>query len=83
MVHVQGYEWEEDKWHVDLSGHTGGAVDAEGWAYAVDFAWLPMPPPPGSGRKCAPTASMTTEATRRLHQSTGSAAFAFQHRKAQ
>lgn len=55
----QGHEWEEDKWHVDLSGHTAGAVDAEGWAYAVDFAWLPTPPPPGAGRKCAQRITLT------------------------
>lgn len=46
-----GYEWEEEKWHVDLSGLGAAAVDSEGWSYAVDFNWLMMPPPPGSGRK--------------------------------
>jgi hypothetical protein len=47
----QGYEWEEAKWHVDLSGLGAAAVDSEGWAYAVDFPWLLTPPPPGAGRK--------------------------------
>lgn len=48
---LQGHQWEEAKWHVDLSGLVAAAVDAEGWAYAVDFPWLLTPPPPGAGRK--------------------------------
>ena len=50
---VQGFTWLEGKWHVDLSGRSAEAVDADGWSYAVDFPWLSMPPIPGSGRTCA------------------------------
>ena len=49
----QGFTWLEEKWHVDLSGQSAAAVDIDGWAYAVDFPWLKMPPLPGMGRKCA------------------------------
>jgi hypothetical protein len=47
----QGFTWLEEKWHVDLSGQSAAAVDADGWVYAVDFPWLRMPPLPGMGRK--------------------------------
>ena len=50
--------WLEEKWHVDLSGQSAAAVDADGWAYAVDFPWLKMPPLPGMGRKCVPYPSI-------------------------
>lgn len=49
---MQGFTWLEEKWHVDLSGQSAAAVDADGWVYAVDFPWLKMPPLPGMGRKC-------------------------------
>ena len=54
LLCAQGFTWLEEKWHVDLSGQSAAAVDADGWTYAVDFPWLSMPPNPGSGRMCAP-----------------------------
>lgn len=47
---LQGWEWLEEDWHIDMAGHEEGCVDDEGWYYAVDFNWLRHPPLPGSGR---------------------------------
>lgn len=41
--------WLEEDWAIDISGLVDGAVDEEGWTYAVDFNWVTWPPPPGSG----------------------------------
>ncbi|BDA46025.1 probable Tectonin beta-propeller repeat-containing protein 1 at N-terminal half [Coccomyxa sp. Obi] len=46
----EGWEWLEEDWHIDMTGHEDGCVDDEGWYYAVDFNWLKHPPPPGAGR---------------------------------
>ena len=47
---LQGWCWEDDDWHIDMTGLASHAVDEEGWSYAVDFGWLQLPPAPGSGR---------------------------------
>ena len=47
---LQGWCWEDDDWHIDMTGQETHAVDSEGWSYAVDFGWLTLPPTAGSGR---------------------------------
>ena len=47
---VQGWQWLDEDWHIDMTGHEDACVDNEGWYYAVDFNWLKHPPAPGSGR---------------------------------
>ncbi len=47
---LQGWEWLEEDWHIDMGGHEDACVDDEGWCYAVDFNWFRHPPLPGSGR---------------------------------
>ena len=46
----QGWCWEDDDWHIDMTGLASQAVDEDGWSYAVDFGWLQLPPASGSGR---------------------------------
>ena len=58
----QGWEWADEDWKIDMAGLEEGAVDDEGWSYAVDFNWCRIPPPPGAGkfrRVRAPTRSAT------------------------
>jgi hypothetical protein len=31
----QGWNWIEDKWHVDFSGQIIDACDADGWSYGA------------------------------------------------
>jgi hypothetical protein len=50
LVDVQGWQWLDEDWHIDMTGHEDACVDNEGWYYAVDFNWLKHPPAPGSGR---------------------------------
>eukprot|EP00884_Botryococcus_braunii_P007808 jgi/Botrbrau1/17028/Bobra.49_2s0084.1 len=45
----KGWVWLEEDWAIDISGLAEGAVDEEGWTYAVDFNWVSWPPPSGSG----------------------------------
>lgn len=47
---MQGWQWLDEDWHIDMTGHEEASVDDEGWYYAVDFNWLRHPPLPGSGR---------------------------------
>ena len=47
---VQGWQWLDEDWHIDMTGHEDACVDNEGWYYAVDFNWLKHPPAPASGR---------------------------------
>lgn len=47
---LQDWEWLEEGWQIDMRGLLEGAVDEEGWTYAVDFPWIQWPPQPGSGR---------------------------------
>lgn len=47
---AQGWQWLDEDWHIDMTGHEDACVDNEGWYYAVDFNWLKHPPGPGSGR---------------------------------
>ena len=47
---AQGWQWLDEDWHIDMTGHEDACVDNEGWCYAVDFNWLRHPPAPGSGR---------------------------------
>uniref|UniRef100_A0A1D2AAN3 VASt domain-containing protein n=1 Tax=Auxenochlorella protothecoides TaxID=3075 RepID=A0A1D2AAN3_AUXPR len=47
----QGWRWLESTWHLDLSGQLVDAVDADGWAYGLDFGWLVFPFPEGGGQK--------------------------------
>ena len=47
---VQAWQWLDEDWHIDMTGHEDACVDNEGWYYAVDFNWLKHPPAPGSGR---------------------------------
>ena len=47
---VQGWQWLDEDWHIDMTGHEDACVDNEGWYYAVDFNWLKHPPATGSGR---------------------------------
>jgi len=49
-VHAQGWEWADEDWKIDMAGLEEGAVDEEGWSYAVDFNWFKIPPPPGAGK---------------------------------
>lgn len=48
---AQGWRWLESTWHLDLSGQLVDAVDADGWAYGLDFGWLVFPFPEGGGQK--------------------------------
>ena len=45
-----GWQWAE-VWQKDMRGAGSGAVDSQGWAYAVDFPFLHSPPRPGDGRE--------------------------------
>ena len=47
---AQGWEWADEDWKIDVAGLEEGAVDEEGWSYAVDFNWCRIPPPPGAGK---------------------------------
>jgi len=47
---VQGWEWKEEGWQIDMRGLVENAVDEEGWAYATDFSWMVWPPKAGQGR---------------------------------
>ena len=47
---TQGWQWLDEDWHIDMTGHEDACVDNEGWYHAVDFNWLKHPPGPGSGR---------------------------------
>ena len=46
----QGWRW-ADVWQRDMRGADVGAVDSEGWQYAVDFKFLHATPTPGGGRE--------------------------------
>ena len=45
-----GWRW-ADVWQKDMRGAQTGAVDSQGWSYAVDFPFLHSPPLPGDGRE--------------------------------
>lgn len=45
-----GWEWREAEWRVDYSPLESEGVDADGWAYSMDFALGTWPPVQGSGR---------------------------------
>ena len=45
-----GWQWAE-VWQKDMRGASSGAVDSQGWSYAVDFPFLHSPPRSGDGRE--------------------------------
>lgn len=47
---MQGWEWAEDGWQIDMRGVLDNSVDEEGWTYATDFSWIQWPPAAGTGR---------------------------------
>ncbi|KAL4855216.1 hypothetical protein ACK3TF_004204 [Chlorella vulgaris] len=47
----EGWQWCEEKWHVDLSGQIIDACDSEGWSYGLDFAYVRHPFQQHSGKK--------------------------------
>lgn len=47
----EGWQWCEEKWHLDLSPQIIDACDAEGWSYGLDFPFVKHPFQPNSGRK--------------------------------
>ncbi|KAL4443861.1 hypothetical protein ABPG75_011598 [Micractinium tetrahymenae] len=47
----EGWQWCEEKWHIDRSGQIIDACDADGWSYGLDFGYVRHPFQPNSGKK--------------------------------
>ncbi|KAL4449489.1 hypothetical protein ABPG77_007133 [Micractinium sp. CCAP 211/92] len=47
----EGWQWCEEKWHIDRSGQIIDACDPDGWSYGLDFGFVRHPFQPNSGRK--------------------------------